>query len=45
MQVKINNKKLKDAGDLKEITEEIFPHIKGILMVNGSDNTFDEMTH
>ena len=37
--------KLKDTGDLKELSDEIFPYIDGIFMVNESENTFDEMPH
>ena len=38
-------KKLKDTGDLKELSDEIFPYIDGIFMVNESENAFDEMPH
>ena len=41
--LKIN--KLKEIGDIKELSEEIFPYIDGIFMVNGSDKTFCEMIH
>jgi len=38
-------KKLKGTGDLKELSDEIFPYIDGIFMVNESENTFEEMPH
>ena len=41
--LKIN--KLKEIGDIKELSEEIFPYIDGIFMVNGKDKTFCEMSH
>ena len=41
--LKIN--KLREIGDIKELSEEIFPYIDGIFMVNGSDKTFCEMIH
>ena len=42
---KLTIKKLKDTGDLKELSEEIFPYIDGIFMINESENSFDEMPH
>ena len=42
---KLTIKKLKDIGDLRELSNEIFPFIDGIFKVNGIDNTFDEMPH
>jgi len=42
---KLTIKKLKDTGDIKELSEEIFPYIDGIFTVNESKNTFDEMPH
>ncbi|MDC3019510.1 hypothetical protein OAZ97_00325 [Prochlorococcus sp. AH-736-E15] len=38
-------KKLKDIGNLKELSDEIFPYIDGIFKVNESEHTFDEMPH
>ena len=42
---KLKIKKLKEIGDIKELSEEIFPYIDGIFMVNGKDKTFCEMIH
>ena len=36
---------MKETGDLEELSEEIFPYIDGIFMVDGSIKTFDEMPH
>ena len=41
--LKIN--KLREIGDIKELSEEIFPYIDGIFMVNAKDKTFCEMIH
>ncbi len=42
---KLTINKLKETGDLKELSEEIFPYIDGIFLVNHKDKTFDEMPH
>ena len=36
---------MKETGDVEELSEEIFPYIDGIFMVNGNDKTFHEMPH
>ena len=42
---KLTINKLKETGDLEELSEEIFPYFDGIFMVNGSGKTFNEMPH
>ena len=37
--------KLKETGDIEELSDEIFPYIDGIFMVNESYKTFNEMPH
>ena len=42
---KLTINKLKETGDIEELSEEIFPYIDGIFMVNGIEKTFNEMPH
>ena len=42
---KLTINKLKEIGDLKELSEEIFPFFDGIFMVKECGKTFDEMPH
>ena len=42
---KLTINKLKEVGDLKELSDEIFPYIDGIFMINGNDKTYNEMIH